>query len=208
MVKMGLVVGAMAVLTGCQDPMSALIKTTIQTASEIGSPPVLTDPKNKLSNIDFTNINHVNVGSAVNLRIVDNNKNGSMDIEKTHKLILEGLQKKGIKLSQDGTEVVVNLISYGDMGYALTSGSSATQGAGALASSMGASLLTSIAVESVDVISRSRTQENIVYGNKFTISVPSKNFLTEGKITSSTGVDDPHVSTIYTAYSVVEFLDI
>jgi hypothetical protein len=48
MVKMGLVVGAMAVLTGCQDPMSALIKTTAHTVSEIVGPPVLTDPKNKL----------------------------------------------------------------------------------------------------------------------------------------------------------------
>lgn len=202
------VVGLGLLLGGCQDPMTALIKKTVEITSEVIGAPVLTDPKAKNQNIDLTNLNHVNVGTKINLKIIDHGNNGKMNVEKTRRLISEGLSKKGIEQSIDGTEVVVDLISYGDIGYALNSGSSATQGAGALASSVGASLLTSIVVESADVISRSRTQETRLYGNKFKISVPSKNFITEGKVLSSTGADDSFISTTYTAYAVIEFLDI
>lgn len=182
MVKMGLVLGSMAVLTGCQDPISAMMVKKNESDWKDVNSVVLYDPitiNTKPSNgtnvrvsnqmfVEIDNINRIQAPKTLSINIKPTN---DLDINLLSQEIEKKIQKNGFIVdnsSKPSVTVTVNKVS--DSFKATTGNVHALSGIGSLASGVGASAAQSIAIESVgSVISSRDGNSGIARGIVFTI---------------------------------------
>ncbi len=183
MVKMGLVVGAMAVLTGCQDPITAMmVKKNESDWKDINSV-VLYDPitigtkPNNGTNVRVSNKMFVELSNPE--RIVATSSDLSISVLPfdgfDSSIISSEIEKKlkenGFSINKNGLPVTIKINNVSDK-YAATKGDvHALGGIGSIVGGLGATVAQSVATEAAGAIVSSRSGENgIARGINYTIS--------------------------------------
>jgi hypothetical protein len=183
MVKMGLVVGAMAVLTGCQDPITAMmVKKTESDWKDINSvnlyDPITigTKPNNgtnvRVSNkmfVELDNPNRINIGStSVALEVIPYD---GIDSKLLYSQIEKELKNNGFSISPTGKPLTVEVKAMSEKSVATTGNVHALSGIGSIAGGLGATVAQSVATEAVGAVVSSRTGDNgIARGIAFNIA--------------------------------------
>lgn len=183
MTKMALVVGAMAVLSGCQDPITAMmVKKTESDWRDINSvnlydPITLgTKPNNgtnvRVSNnmfVELDNPDRINLGStSVSLDVAPYD---GIDSKLLYSQIEKELKNNGFSISPTGKPLTVKIKAMSEKTVATTGNVHALSGIGSIAGGLGATVAQGIATEAVGAVVSSRPGDNgIARGIAFSIT--------------------------------------
>lgn len=183
LIKAALITSALAFLSGCQDPITAMmVKKTESDWQDINSvnlydPITLgTKPNNgtnvRVSNkmfVELDNPDRINIGStSVALDVIPYD---GIDSKVLYSQIEKELKNNGFSISPTGKPLTVKVKAMSEKSVATTGNVHALSGIGSIAGGLGATVAQSVATEAVGAVVSSRTGDNgIARGVAFSIA--------------------------------------